>query len=109
MVKSMRPGCQHEDLDHRMRMMDDLNRAKLRRHRRSPITELYDAACFSARRPPNLFRTTVAQGPIPPVLDITIGVKVALYRDASRATYVLGPPPSRGGNLMLEGGVNVSL
>ena len=77
MVKSMRPGCQREDLDPRMHMMDDLNRAKLRQHRRSPITELYDAACFSARRPPNLFRTTVAQGPIPPVLDITKGVKVA--------------------------------
>ena len=33
----------------------------------------------------------------------------ALYRDASRAAYVLGPPPSRGGDLELEGGVNVSL
>ena len=32
-----------------------------------------------------------------------------LYRDASRATYVLGPPPSRGGDLELKGGVNVSL
>ena len=31
------------------------------------------------------------------------------YRDASRAAYVLGPPPSRGGDLALEGGVNVSL
>ena len=29
-----------------------------------------------------------------------------LYRDASRAAYVLGPPPSRarGGDLELEGG-----
>ena len=33
----------------------------------------------------------------------------ALYRDASWAAYVLGPPPSRGGDLELEGGVNVSL
>ena len=33
----------------------------------------------------------------------------ALYRDASQTTYVLGPPPSRGGDLKLEGGVNVSL
>ena len=33
----------------------------------------------------------------------------ALYRDASRAAYVLGPPSSRGGDLELEGGVNVSL
>ena len=33
----------------------------------------------------------------------------ALYRDASRAAYVRGPPPSRGGDLELEGGVNVSL
>ena len=32
-----------------------------------------------------------------------------LYRDASRAAYILGPPPSRGGDLELEGGVNVSL
>ena len=32
----------------------------------------------------------------------------ALYRDASRAAYVLGPPPSRGGYLELDGGVNVS-
>ena len=32
-----------------------------------------------------------------------------LYRDASRAAYVLGPPPTRGGDLKLEGGVNVSL
>ena len=31
------------------------------------------------------------------------------YRDASRAAYVLGLPPSRGGDLELEGGVNVSL
>ena len=31
------------------------------------------------------------------------------YRDALRAAYVLGPPPSRGGDLELEGGVNVSL
>ena len=30
----------------------------------------------------------------------------ALYRDASRAAYVLGPPPSRGRDLELEGGVN---
>ena len=37
--------------------------------------------------------------------------RCALYRDASRAAYVLGPhpPPSRGGDLELEGGVNVSL
>ena len=33
----------------------------------------------------------------------------ALYRDASQAIYVLGLPPSRGGDLKLEGGVNVSL
>ena len=33
----------------------------------------------------------------------------ALYRDASRAAYVLGPPPSRDGDLELEGEVNVSL
>ena len=34
-----------------------------------------------------------------------------LYRDASqlRVAYVLGPPPSRGGGLELEGGVNVPL
>ena len=31
------------------------------------------------------------------------------YRDVSRAAYVLGLPPSRGGDLELEGGVNVSL
>ena len=34
---------------------------------------------------------------------------VLLYRDASRAgpsAYVLGPPPSRGRDLELEGGVN---
>ena len=34
---------------------------------------------------------------------------VRYNRDASRAAYVLGPPPSRGGDLELEGGVNVSL
>ena len=33
----------------------------------------------------------------------------ALHRDASQVAYVLGPPPSRGGDLELEGGVNVSL
>ena len=35
----------------------------------------------------------------------------ALYRDTSRAAHVLGPPPTRarGGDLELEGGVNVSL
>ena len=33
----------------------------------------------------------------------------ALYRDESRAAYVTGPPPARGGDLELEGGVNVSL
>ena len=32
-----------------------------------------------------------------------------LYKDASRAAYVMGPPPLRGGDLELEGGVNVSL
>ena len=37
------------------------------------------------------------------------GVCYNNYRDASRAAYVLGPPPSRGGDLELEGGVNVSL
>ena len=33
----------------------------------------------------------------------------ALYRDASRAVYVLSPlpPPSRGGDLELEGGISV--
>ena len=33
----------------------------------------------------------------------------ALYKDASRAAYILGPPPSRGGGFELEGGINVSL
>ena len=33
---------------------------------------------------------------------------ILLYRDASRAAHVLGPPPSRGRDLEL-GGVNVSL
>ena len=33
----------------------------------------------------------------------------ALYRDASRAAYVLGLPPSRGRDLELKGEVNVSL
>ena len=33
----------------------------------------------------------------------------ALYRDELWAAYVLGPPPLRGGDLELEGGVNVSL
>ena len=33
----------------------------------------------------------------------------ALNRDASQAIYMLGLPPSRGGDLELEGGVNVSL
>ena len=28
----------------------------------------------------------------------------ALYRDVSRAAHVLGPPPSRGGDLELKGG-----
>ena len=28
------------------------------------------------------------------------------YRDASRGAYVLGPPPTRGGDLELEGVVN---
>ena len=32
-----------------------------------------------------------------------------LYREASRAENVLGLPPSRDGDLELEGGVNVSL
>ena len=31
------------------------------------------------------------------------------YRDASRAAYMLGPPPARSGDFELEGGVNVSL
>ena len=64
MDKSMRPGCRYKDLDPLMLMMDNLRRAKLRRHCRSPITELYDVACFSTRRPPSLFKVTVAQGPI---------------------------------------------
>ena len=33
----------------------------------------------------------------------------ALYRDALRAAYELRPPPSRGGDLELDGRVNVSL
>ena len=32
-----------------------------------------------------------------------------LYGDASRAAHMLGPTPSRGGDLELEDGVNVSL
>ena len=31
------------------------------------------------------------------------------YRDASRAANVLDQPPAKGGDLELEGGVNVSL
>ena len=41
-------------------------------------------------------------------VDLEVEAGHALYRDASRAAYVLGPPPSRGGDLELEGGVNVS-
>ena len=74
--KSMRPGCGYNDLDPRMLMMDDLRRAKLMQHRMTPITELYGVACFSARRRPSLFKMTVAQGPVPPVLDNTNGAKV---------------------------------
>ena len=33
----------------------------------------------------------------------------ALYRNASRASYVLGPPPSKGGDLELECEFNESL
>ena len=54
-----------------------------------------------------------------PVMDIAVFLQVAgcrsrsrgcaLYRGALRAAYLLGPPPSRGGDLELEGGVNVSL
>ena len=32
-----------------------------------------------------------------------------LYRDALQAAYVLSPSPSKGGDLELEGGVNMSL
>ena len=44
-----------------------------------------------------------------------VGVVVRRYIDylilfiPATITYVLGPPPSRGGDLELEGGVNVSL
>ena len=34
---------------------------------------------------------------------------VCYYRDASSAGNVLGPPPSMGGDLELEGGFKVSL
>ena len=30
-------------------------------------------------------------------------------QSGNETTYVLGPPPARGGDLELEGGVNVSL
>ena len=43
------------------------------------------------------------------ILRWTSAVCLALYTDASRAAYVLEPLPSRGGDLELEGGVNVSL
>ena len=33
----------------------------------------------------------------------------ALYREASQVAYVLGPPPSKGGDLELEDGVNMFL
>ena len=42
-------------------------------------------------------------------VDLEVEGVRALYRDASRAAYVLGPPPSRGGDLEIEGRVNVSL
>ena len=61
--KSMRPGRLCGDLDTRMLMRDDLKRAKIRRHRTGPISELYDVACFSAKRPPSFLKVTVAQRP----------------------------------------------
>ena len=42
-------------------------------------------------------------------VDLEVEGMHYIDRDALRATYVLGPPPSRGGDLELEGGVNVSL
>ena len=44
-------------------------------------------------------------------LGVDLEVEGVCYnnRDASRTANVLGPPPSRGGDLELEGGVNVSL
>ena len=40
---------------------------------------------------------------------VDLEVEGVCYIDASRAANMLGPPPSRGGDLELEGGVNVSL
>ena len=44
-------------------------------------------------------------------LGVDLEVEGVHYIDMHReqAAYVLGPPPSRGGDLELEGGVNVSL
>ena len=58
MVKSMRPGCHGEDLDPRMRMMDDLNRAKLRRHHRSPIKTFTSNNALSNLPPQNPLAAT---------------------------------------------------
>ncbi len=48
------------------------------------MTEPYGVLCFSASSAPSQFRTTMAQGPIPPVIDVT---KVA--KEACLISYTL--------------------
>ena len=64
--------------------MEDLSRAKLMRTRRSSMTVLYLEWCFSVDSAASLLRNTDAQGPAPPVHDITNGTKEACSTSQTR-------------------------
>ena len=50
---------------------------------------LYDWSYFSGMRPASLFNATIADGPHPPLVDRTRGVKVPYSTSRTRCSYAL--------------------
>ena len=64
------------DLGARMQATAELIRLKVSLHRMKVRVLLYSCPCFSDMRPASLLKTTVADGPQPPLEDRTSGVNL---------------------------------
>ena len=62
-------------------------------HRTNPRVVLYGCVCLTDRRPASLLRATVADGPHPPLVDNTIGVKEPCSTSMILCAKLMACPP----------------